>query len=100
MFAPLFAQNLPGPNGLFVPLGGAPQACGRSPARYNARMARKTAKRGRRAAQAPVVIMGDIGLLTRQELAEFIDPVELAGSADEAEEFAEHDSEACADQLP
>jgi hypothetical protein len=44
--------------------------------------------------------MGDIGLLTTQELAEFIDPVELAGSPDEAEEFADCDSEACADQLP
>ncbi|MGD1039135.1 MAG: hypothetical protein ABR878_18675 [Roseiarcus sp.] len=60
-------------------------------------MGGKTASKGKRAAEAPI-IMGDIGHMTRQEIAEFIDPIEAAGSLDEAEAFAEYDFEAHRDQ--
>jgi hypothetical protein len=44
-------------------------------------MARKSDTRGRRIARTAVTITGDIRVLTTQELAEFVDPIELAGSS-------------------
>jgi len=40
--------------------------------------------RSRKPEHAPVALIGDIGVLTTQELAEFIDRVEPVGSLDEA----------------
>jgi hypothetical protein len=44
--------------------------------------------------------MGDIGILTTQELAELIDPIDSNGSLDEALAFVGRDSETFGDQLP
>jgi hypothetical protein len=63
-------------------------------------MARKSDMRGWRIARTPVTIMGDIRVLTPQELAEFIDRVEPVGSPVEASEFAEYDPATFVDQLP
>ena len=70
------------------------------PRRYNSGMARKSDMRGRRIARTPVTIMGDIRVLTPQELAEFIDRVEPVGSLDEARAFVGRDPEPFGDQLP
>jgi hypothetical protein len=63
-------------------------------------MARKSDMRGRRIARTPVAIIGDIRVLTTQELAELIDPIESTGSLDEALAFAGRDPETFGDQLP
>ena len=63
-------------------------------------MARKSDMRGRRIARTPVAIMGDIGILTTQELAELIDPFETTGSLDEAPAIVGRDYENFGDQLP
>ncbi len=63
-------------------------------------MARKSDTRGRRIARTPVTIMGDIRVLTPQELAEFVDRVEPVGSPVEVAEFAEYDPATFGDQLP
>jgi hypothetical protein len=44
--------------------------------------------------------MGEIGILTTQELAEVIDPIESTGSLDEALAFVGRDPETFVDQLP
>jgi len=72
----------------------------RPPRRYNSGMARKSEMRGRRIARTPVAIMGDIGILATQELAELIDPIESIGSLDEALAFAGRAPEPFGDQLP
>jgi len=56
--------------------------------------------RGRRIVRAPVAIIGDIRVLTRQELAELIDPIESTASLDEALAFVGRDPEPFGDQLP
>jgi hypothetical protein len=63
-------------------------------------MARKSDMKGRRIAQPPVTIMGEIRLLTTQELAELIDSIESTGSPDEALAFVGRDPEPFGDQLP
>lgn len=44
--------------------------------------------------------MGDIRVLTPQELAELIDPIESTGSLDEALAFVGRDPATFGDQLP
>ncbi len=44
--------------------------------------------------------MGDTRILTTQELAEFIDPIEPVGSPYQAADFANYDPETFASQLP
>ncbi len=56
--------------------------------------------RGRRIAQTGVAIMGDIGMLTTQELAELIDPIEATASLDEAPAIVGRDPEPFGEQLP
>jgi hypothetical protein len=63
-------------------------------------MARKSDMRGRRIARTPVAIIGDIRVLTTQELAELIDPIESTGSLDEALAFVGREPETFGDQLP
>jgi hypothetical protein len=63
-------------------------------------MARKSDMSGRRIARTGVTIMGDIGILTTQELAELIDPIESTGSPAEAPAIVGRDPETFGDQLP
>jgi hypothetical protein len=63
-------------------------------------MARTSDMMARRIARTPVTIMGDIRILTPQELAEFIDRVEPVGSLDEALAFVGRDPESFGDRLP
>ena len=66
------------------PRSGQGSGCGFARERYNSGMAK----------------IGDIGVLTTQELAEFIDPIESTGSLDETLAFVGRDSESFGDQLP
>ena len=63
-------------------------------------MVRKSDTRSRRIARTDIAIIGDIGILTTQELAEHIDPIESSGSLDEALAFVRRDPETFGDQLP
>jgi hypothetical protein len=63
-------------------------------------MARKSDMMARRIPRTPVTIMGDIRVLTPQELTEFIDRVESVGSLDEALAFVGRDPATFGDQLP
>lgn len=87
-----------------LPVGISPRLTLRAaslPRRYNSGMARKRDMKGRRRiARTGVAIMGDIGILTTQELAEFIDRVEPVGSLDEALAFVGRDPEIFGDRLP
>jgi hypothetical protein len=56
--------------------------------------------RSRKPEHAPVALIGNIGVLTTQELAEFIDRVEPVGSLDEAVAFVGRDPQTFGHQLP
>jgi len=63
-------------------------------------MARRSNTSRRRTAQTPVAIIGDIRVLSSQELAEHIDPIESTRSLDEALALVGRNHEAFEDQSP
>ena len=63
-------------------------------------MTKKSDMSGMTIARTPVAIMGDIRVLSPQELAEHIDPIESTGSRDEAVALIGRDPETFGDQLP